>query len=103
MNSVYIILLMFGLFTSNGEDLPDLSKKEDLKSLGTGRIVEQDNSIISKITLFEVNEYWIVYLKDESLHEMRMDEIKYIEFKDSQWGALKITFPQNKPIVSRLN
>ncbi len=102
MNSLHILFIITGLFFSGITDLPDLSKKEDLKSLGTGKIIEEDKSTISKIMLFEVHEYWIVYLKDESLHEMSMDKIQQIEFKDSKWGALEITFPKNKSVITIL-
>ncbi len=103
MNSLYIIFLALSIYSSIRGDIPDLYKKEDLSSLGIGRIIEGDNSTISKITLSEVQEYWIIYLKDGSLHEMMMDEIKCIEFKESKWGPLKITFPKNKPLITRLN
>lgn len=96
-------MLSFVLSLFAGDDFPDLAKKEDLKSLGKGRIIERDNSNITDIMLFEVHEYWIVYVKDESLHEMMMEEIKRIEFRETKWGALKISFPKNTPIINRLN
>ena len=102
MNSLQIIFIITGLFFPDITDLPDLSKKEDLKSLGIGRITEADKTTITKIMLYEVHEYWIVYLKDESLHEINMDEIQQIEFKDSKWGSLKITFPKNKTVITIL-
>jgi len=81
----------------------DLSKKDDLLALGTGRIIEKDNTIIKKITLAAVNEYWIEYIKDNSLHDKLMEQIIRIEFPQSKWGAVKIEFPDNKPSISRLN
>ena len=102
MNYLHILFMIIGLFFFGVTDLPDLSKKEDLKSLGIGRIIEEDKSTISKIMLYEVHEYWIVYMKDESLHEMSMDEIQQIEFKASKWGVVKITFPKNKTVITIL-
>ncbi len=102
MNSAHILFIITAFLFAGVSDLPDLSKKEDLKSLGTGRITEVDKSTISKILLIEVREYWIVYLKDESLHEMNMDEINQIDFKESKWGVVKITFPKNKPVITIL-
>ncbi len=104
MNSIYSLILSIGLSISISDtELPDLKNKNDLKSLGVGRIIEKDNTIISHIGLFEVNEYWIVYVKNESLHEIRMADIKQIEFKKSKWGFIEITFVENQPIIKRLN
>ena len=80
--------------------LPDLNKQEDLIKLGVGKIIEKDNSIVKQITLKEIKEYWIVYLKDESMHDKAMEVIKRIEFPSSSWGRIKIEFPNNKPEVS---
>ena len=82
--------------------LPDLSKEADLAKLGLGRIIEKDNSITKHITLKEVKEHWIVYLKNESLHDKHTEYIKRLEFPNSRWGKLKIEFPNNKPEVSYL-
>ena len=49
-----IIITCMGLLLVSAviqKDWPDLSKKEDLKALGTGKIVETDKCIITKIIL----------------------------------------------------
>ena len=94
------IVLMFGLTAEAQNKTPDLSKAEDLKALGTGKIIEKDNSITKNIKLIEVKEYWIVYEKNSSLHDRMMDVIKRIEFPESKWGPLEISFPKNKPELS---
>ncbi|TAL59644.1 MAG: hypothetical protein EPN85_08965 [Bacteroidetes bacterium] len=94
--------LMFAFSSAAQNKAPDFSKTEDLKALGIGRIIEKDNSIIKKIALHEVKEYWIVYIKNESMHDMMMENIARIEFLDSQWGPLKIKFTDNKPEISML-
>lgn len=76
--------------------VPDLSRKEDLQSLGIGRIIESDNSIIKNIRITEVKEYGIVYLKNESTHDMAKEAINRIEFLESKWGRIKIEFINNK-------
>ena len=76
---------------------PDLTKAEDLQALGTGRIVEKDNSILKNVKLIQVNEYWIIYEKNASSHDLMMEAIRRIEFPESKWGPLKIEFPNNKP------
>ena len=83
--------------------LPDLSKQEDLKALGIGRIVEKDRSILKNITLYEVREYWVVYVKNGSIHDLLMEKIDRIEFRESKWGPVKIEFPGGKPKISELN
>lgn len=81
---------------------PDLTKKEDLKALGVGRIVEKDRSIVKNIMLHEVNEYWIVYLKNQSVHDMMMESIDRLEFLESKWGRLTIKFQDGKPKIFKM-
>ena len=82
--------------------LPDLSKKEDLMALGIGRIIEKDKSIRKGITLHEVKEYWVVYVKNGSVHDIMMEKIDRIEFSESKWGRLKIEFPAGKARISKM-
>ena len=105
MSNILILsfVLMFALTGQTQNKAPDLSKIEDLKALGIGKIIEKDNSIIKRIILCEVKEYWIVYVKDESMHDMMMEKISRIEFSESKWGPLQIIFPNNKPEISSLN
>ena len=92
-----ITCYFFSLF-SFGQTLGvDLNNKEDLKALGLGRIIETDNSILKNTELVEVKEYWIVYLKNESLHDKPMQSIKRIEFPNSKWGNIVMEFNNNKP------
>ena len=95
-------VLLLTLSATIQNNFPDLSRKEDLIKMGIGKIIEKDNSIIKKITLAEIKDYWIIYLKDESLHDKAMESIKRIEFPESKWGRLKVEFPNNKPEVSFL-
>jgi len=105
MNKLILMpLFLFTIVSFNVQIAwPDLSKSDDLKSLGIGKIVEKDKSQITNITLFEVKEFWIVYVKNESIHDITMESIDRIEFKNSKWGPLKIEFPGNKPVISKLN
>ncbi|MFM9945864.1 MAG: hypothetical protein ACKVQB_11605, partial [Bacteroidia bacterium] len=73
INLSLIWILFFSAMVKNS--LPDLSKKEDLIALGVGRIIEKDKSVITKITLQEVNEYGIIYIKNESLHDFAIESI----------------------------
>ncbi len=104
MSNLIVISFIWLLFFSATveTDLPDLAKKEDLKALGIGKIIGKDKSIIIKIVLEEVKEYGVVYIKNESLHDIAMDDIARIEFLHTPWGALEIRFPGNKPEISLL-
>ena len=101
-----IILLsfvfLFAMAATPQNHKPDLSKTEDLKMLGTGRIIQKDNSILKNIHLLELNAYWIIYEKNSSSHDMMMDVISRIEFPESKWGAVKLEFPDNKPALSQM-
>ncbi len=100
---VSLLIVLETVLTSEAQSkFPDLLKSEDLKALGTGTIVENDNSIIRKVALLEVREYWIVYIKNESLHDLLMEKILRIEFLNSEWGPLRLSFKNNKPEISRL-
>ena len=80
--------------------VPDLNNAEDLKKLGIGKIIEKDNCILKKITLIEVNENSIVYLKDGSMHDIAIESIKRIEFPESKWNSIIIEFKERKPEFS---
>jgi len=98
MNNIIILslALMFALKVGAQNKNPDFTKSEDLKALGVGKIFEKDNSIIKNIKILEIKEYWIVYEKNLSSHDIMMDVIRRIEFPESEWGAVKIEFPNNK-------
>ncbi len=102
--TLILLIIWLGSLSANMQGpFPDLSKPEDLAKLGKGRIIEKDNSILKQIDLKEIKEYWIVYVKNESLHDKPMEYIKHLEFPNSKWGPLKIEFKKNKPEVSYLD
>src|ERR1700752_4097897 len=82
--------ILIALCSSAQIIVPDLSNAEDLKKLGVGKIFEKDNCVLKKITLVEVNENSIVYLKDGSMHDMAIESIKRIEFPESRWNSIII-------------
>lgn len=98
-----ISLWLLAASASLQEGLPDLGKSEDIAGLGTGKIIEMDNTIVKRITLKEIHGHWIVYIKNESLHDKHMETIRRIEFPESRWGRIKIEFPNNKAEVSALS
>jgi hypothetical protein len=98
-----ILLITISLSATTQSGLPDPNNKIDLEKLGVGRIIEKDKSIITRVKLIETREYWVVYEKDGSLHDLFMDKIDHFEFWETKWGALQITFPANKSVVKHLN
>ncbi|MBI4930436.1 MAG: hypothetical protein HY841_06715 [Bacteroidetes bacterium] len=95
--------LVFSFSSAMQNKAPDLTKPEDIKALGIGKIIEKDNSVIKNINLLEIKEYWIVYEKNSSTHDKMMDVISRIEFTESKWGPLKLEFHNNKPETHYLN
>lgn len=92
--------LLMALYSSAQIIEPDINKLEDLKKLGVGKIIEKDFSVLKNITLLEIKEYGIVYLKDGSTHDLDKQLIKRIEFPSTKWGLLYIKFEDNKPEIS---
>jgi len=100
---IIILFLGFGMLSAATQGfLPDLANSEDLQKLGEGKIIEKDNCIIKRVTLKEIKDHWVIYIKDASLHDKHMEYIKRIEFPNSKWGKIKIEFPNNKPEASFL-
>ena len=90
------IILVLSLKSGAQNKNADFPKAEDLIALGIGKIIEKDNSIIKNIKILEIKEYWIVYEKNSSSHDIAMEVIRRIEFPESKWGPVKIEFPNNK-------
>ncbi|HZX73944.1 MAG TPA: hypothetical protein VFE57_05975 [Cyclobacteriaceae bacterium] len=101
MRSIILtVLLSLACNSVFAQDLPTNPEKEDL---GVGTIVLKDHSIIKNITIHEIKDYWIVYVKNESLHDLMMEKIERIEFPKSEWGNVKIEFRDHKPTLMFLN
>lgn len=96
----FVLMFAFMHFAQN--NTPDLSKPEDIKALGMGKIIQKDNSVFKNIKLLEIKEYWIVYEKNSSSHDMMMETIRCIEFPESKWGFVKVEFSNNKPELKQL-
>ncbi|MCB9252937.1 MAG: hypothetical protein H6605_10750 [Flavobacteriales bacterium] len=94
-----LVLCIEGFY--KGDNWPDLQKKEDLKDLGIGRIIEADGSKIVKIELYEVGRYGLKYVKDESLHDLSYDDLDHVEFPRSKWGYLSIHFREGEPVFNK--
>jgi hypothetical protein len=81
------------------ENAPNNIKKKDsllLSRLRNTRIVFKDGSIRKNCKVKEINDYWIVYEKEGSLHDLMIEKVSRIEIGD---GTMQAVFfdEKNKP------
>lgn len=102
MKKIFFLLIIWlgALSAAIQNPYPDLTNPDDLLKLGKGRIIEKDNCIIKDVVLNAVKDSWIVYIKNESLHDKTTESIKRLEFPASAWGSVKIEFVNDKPLIS---
>ena len=68
-----------------------------LKKLLKTRIIMKDGSIKKNCKVTEIKEYWIVYEKEGSLHDVMIEKIERIEFNN---GTQAVFFDEkNKPEI----
>ncbi len=72
-----------------------------LRKLGTTRIYLKDNTIRKNCTIKEIKDYWIVFLKDRSLHDVMIDKVKYIEMEDEVHAVF--FDDKNKPVIKTIH
>ncbi len=53
-----------------------------LSTIGLTRIILKDGTGKKKCTIIEIKEFWLVYKKDNVLHDMMIDKIKRIELEN---------------------
>ena len=89
---VCFVCIMQMQFVQSDDIFPSLN-------LGKGIIYLKEKRVIKNIRLKEIKTYWIIYQKDESLHDRMMDEIVRIEFPDAKPEPLIMEFENNKPVL----
>ena len=72
------------------------------EQLGKGTIYLKENTIIKNIVLKEIKSFWIVYEKQQSLHDKMMEAIDRIEFPDAKPFPLKMVFEKNEAVLKHL-
>ena len=90
--------------TSNStikQNAPTCVERKDsalLSRLKETRIVFKDGSIRKNCNVKQINDYWIVYEKAGSEHDLEIDKIKRIEICD---GTMQAVFfdEKNKPEI----
>jgi len=83
--------------TSNGTKTPIDVLKELHQKYGPARLVLKDRGVYKKITVYEINDEWLVFLKDGSLHDMSIERIARIEY-GKEYGP-RVTFNNDNKIV----
>jgi hypothetical protein len=71
--------------------------------LGKGIIYTKNKRVIKNMRLAEIKAYWIIYKKDESLHDMMMDEIKRIEFPEAKPEPVALEFENNNVLTKKMS
>jgi len=75
----------------------DLTRIKVLQNqFGAGRMTLKDRSIYKKIKIHQINDLWIVYIKNGSTHDMTKDRIDRIEFGREKQATLR--FDENGKI-----
>ena len=62
-----------------------------------GRIVLKDKSVIKKAKLHKIHPYWIVYEKYSRLHDLYIEEIRWIEI-DKEKQRRIVFDDKNRPV-----
>ena len=79
----------------------EYGKPISLSEIGITRLVLNDGSIKKDCMLKEINEYWIVYEKNGSLHDQMIEKILRIEVGYDKAYAIFFN-DKNKPILKRI-
>ena len=69
-----------------------------ISKLRKTRIVLKDGTIKKNCHVKEIHDYWIVYEKEESLHDLMIEEIERIEIMDGTMHAVFFD-EKKKPVV----
>ena len=69
-----------------------------LEDLGPGRIFLRDGSMKKACTVREIHELYIIYVKNEVLHDQMIDKILRIELTEGKSTAL-IFDEKNRPRI----
>lgn len=83
------------------QNAPDKVEGKDstlLVMLKNTRIVFKDGSIRKNCKVKEINDYWIVYEKDGSMHDQTIEKIRRIEIGDGTRHAVFFD-EKNKPVI----
>jgi len=83
----------------------ELQERKDsllLSRLGNTRIILKDGSIKKNCNVKEINEYWIVFEKEGSLHDQLIEKIRRIEIEDGRMQAVFFD-ENNKSMIRAIN
>lgn len=99
--SMFLWVPMFaqtGTTKQNASNVPARNDSLFLQRLSNTRIVLKDGTQKKNCKITEIKEYWIVFEKEGSLHDMMIDKIERIEICD---GTMQAVFfnEKNRPEI----
>jgi len=69
------------------------------KKYGTAKLILKNRSVYKRITVHEINSFWIVFLKDGSLHDILIEKISRIQFGNEEGPV--VTFNEDNNLIIR--
>jgi hypothetical protein len=71
----------------------------NIRDLGKGTIHLKDDRTFSKIQLVKIEESWIIYEKNRTLHDLAFEKINYLDFPNAKQGKVKIRFEEDNKTI----
>ena len=83
----------------NATEKPKVTDLQRVKILqnqyGEGRMILKNRSIYKRIKIHQINDLWIVYIKNGSTHDMMKDKINRIEYGKGREKHAVVRFDEN--------
>jgi len=108
---ILLVVLVTGLSTITANNVSQSSpiasfagsSIEALKALhkkyGPAKLILKDRSVYKKITVHEVNAFWLVFLKNGSLHDMLIEKIARIQYGKDDGPVVKFN-KEHKVVIN---
>lgn len=87
--------------TENGEE--SIMKQINIlqHKYGEGRIILKNRGIYKRIKIHQINDLWIVYIKNGSTHDMMVEEIDRIEIGKEKQAIIR--FDERGKVIIHIN
>ena len=69
------------------------------KRYGEAKLILKNRDVFKRITVHEINNFWFVFIKDGSLHDVLIENVARIEFA-KELGPT-ITFTKDNKVIIR--
>jgi hypothetical protein len=98
VSNIIKVLLLINVIQS----FPIQEKEVDFRDFGKGTIHLNDNRTLVKIQLIKIEQSWITYEKNRTLHDLAFENINYLVFPNSKEGNLEIRFEEGNKIIKTI-